>query len=93
LPGFAFNYRGNSPWWDRLLRGRTARMIVTMDAPAWFFRMLYGKPGHNAMKKMVLEFCGIKPVKITSFGSVKGSNEKQRARWLDNVRKLGIQLQ
>lgn len=92
LPGFAFKYRDNSPWWDRLLTGRSARMIVTMDAPVWFFRFVYGKPGHNAMKKMILEFCGIKPVKITSFGSVKRSSEKQRENWLKRVRTLGESL-
>lgn len=92
LPGFAFKYRSNSIWWDRLLTGRSARVIVTMDSPVWFFRLVNGKPGHNAMKKMVLEFCGIKPVKITSFGSVKLSNDKQRARWLDKVRHLGMEF-
>ena len=89
LPGFAFKYRDNSPLWDRLLTGRSARMIVTMDAPVWFFRLVYGKPGHNAMKKMILEFCGIKPVKITSFGSVKQSSDKLRAGWLSRTRSLG----
>lgn len=92
LPGFAFKYRDNSPWWDRLLTGRSGRMIVTMDAPVWFFRFVYGKPGHNAMKKMILEFCGIKPVRITSFGSVKRSSASQRQRWLDKVRGLGESL-
>ncbi|MEO7675045.1 MAG: NAD(P)H-dependent oxidoreductase, partial [Pyrinomonadaceae bacterium] len=33
LPGFAFKYRPNSRWWDKFLTGRSARMIVTMDAP------------------------------------------------------------
>lgn len=92
LPGFAFKYRDNSSWWDRLLKGRSARMIVTMDAPVWFFWLVYGKPGHNAMKKMILEFCGIKPVRITSFGSVKRSNVKQREGWLKKVRTLGVSL-
>lgn len=92
LPGFAFKYRDNSPWWDRLLTGRSARMIVTMDAPVWFFRLVYGKPGHNAMKKMILEFCGIKPVKKTSFGSVKRSSEKQRESRLKGVRTPGESL-
>lgn len=89
LPGFAFKYRDNSPWWDRLLTGRSARMIVTMDAPLWFYWLAYGRPGHNAMKKAILEFCGIKPVKITSIGSVKQSSDKQRAGWLDDVKRLG----
>ena len=93
LPGFAFKYRDNSTWWDRLLTGRSGRMIVTMDAPVWFFRIVYGKPGHNAMKKMILEFCGIKPVRITSFGSVKRSSDKQRIRWLEQVKRLGSKLQ
>ena len=92
LPGFAFKYRDNSPWWDRLLAGRTARLIVTMDAPVWFYRLVYGKPGHNAMKKMILEFCGIKPVRITSFGSVKRSSAKQRASRLDKARGIGAAL-
>ena len=93
LPGFAFKYRDDSIWWDRLLKGRTARLIVTMDAPVWFYWLAYGRPGHNAMKKMVLEFCGIKPVRITSFGSVKRSSEKERARWLAKVESLGRALQ
>jgi putative NADPH-quinone reductase len=90
LPGFAFKYRDNSSWWDRLLTGRSARMIVTMDAPVWFYWLTYGRPGHNAMKKATLEFCGIKPVRITSFGSVKQSNGKQREHWLNKVRQLGV---
>jgi len=93
LPGFAFKYRDNSIWWDRLLTGRSARVIVTMDSPVWFFRLVNGKPGHKAMKKMILEFCGIKPVRITSFGSVKRSSENQRIRWLEKVKRLGSKLQ
>ena len=40
LPGFAFKYKENSPWWDKYLTGKTARLITTMDAPYlynWFF--------------------------------------------------------
>ena len=33
LPGFAFKYRDNSLFWDKLLKGNTARLIVTMDTP------------------------------------------------------------
>ena len=33
LPGFAFRYREDSAFWDKLLSGRTARLIVTMDTP------------------------------------------------------------
>jgi len=33
LPGFAFKYRENSNQWDKLLQGKSARLIMTSDAP------------------------------------------------------------
>jgi NAD(P)H dehydrogenase (quinone) len=92
LPGFSFKYRKNSPLWDKLLTGKTARLIVTMDAPKIFYNLLMKKPGHNAMKIGVLEFCGVKPVKITSFHMVRKSTEQQRKLWLTQVEKLGQAL-
>ncbi len=41
------------------------------------------------MRKSVLNFCGIKPVKIATFGPVKGSSDVKRKNWLDKVEKLG----
>jgi len=41
------------------------------------------------MKKTILEFCGIKPVKIITFGPVKSSDEKKRKYWLFLSEKLG----
>lgn len=90
LPRYAFKYRENSLLWDKLLIGKTARIIVTMDTPKWYYSLIYKSPGHNSMKKGVLEFCGIKPVYITSFGPVKSSDEKKRQRWLSVVEKLGM---
>jgi len=87
--GFAFQYRQNSVWWDQLLQGKSARLIVTMDTPPWYYRFVYGQPGHLAMKNTVLEFCGIKPVKISAFGSIKSSTLKQRQQWLQQVENLG----
>ena len=92
LPEFAFRYRKESVWWDKLLKGKSARLIVTMDTPPWYFRWIYGRPGHNAMKKSTLEFCGVKPVKISSIGPVKHSKESKRISWLTQVQKLGENL-
>jgi NAD(P)H dehydrogenase (quinone) len=89
LPGFAFKYRENSPIWDKLLKGRSARLIVTMDSPGWYYRLFMKKAGFHAMKKGILEFCGIKPVHITAFGLMRSSNEQQRKERLQLVEKLG----
>jgi len=91
LPGFAFRYRKDSPWWDRLLAGRSARLLVTMDTPPWYYRWVYRMPGHNQMKRTVLEFCGIRPVRIDGFGPVKGSTPGRRAQWIEVARRAARQ--
>ena len=89
VPGFAFKYKENSPFWDKLLKGKTARLIVTMDTPKWYYWLINKNSGHNAMKIGILEFCGIKPVKITVFSGIKSSDESKRKKWLEEVKILG----
>jgi NAD(P)H dehydrogenase (quinone) len=93
VPGFAFKYHEDSPSWDKLLTGKTARVIVTMDTPKWYYFLININAGHNAMKIGILEFCGIKPVKITTFAPVKSSNEISRRKWLAEVEELGRKQQ
>ena len=89
LPGFAFKYRDNSAFWDKLLSGRTAHLIVTMDTPPWYYRWIYRRPGHNEMKRTILGFCGIKVVKITEIAIVRNSLPKKRDKWISMVERLG----
>jgi putative NADPH-quinone reductase len=89
LPGFAFQYREGSRFWDRLLSGRSAQLLVTMDTPPWYYRLVYRMPGHNQMKRTILEFSGIKPVAIRSFGPVRGSSQQQREKWLGKSMEYG----
>lgn len=92
VPGFAFKYRENSPLWDKLLTGKSARMIVTMDTPGWYYSLIYKNTGHNAVKVGVLEFCGFKPVKVSAFSPVKSSTEAKRKKWLAKVEQLGQKM-
>lgn len=75
--------------WDRLLGGRSARVIVTLNTPSFFYRWILGRPGHITMKRTILGFCGIRPARITEVGPIKSSTEEKRARWLREVRELG----
>ena len=92
LPGLAFEYQEKSAFPKKLLTGKTARLIVTTDTPNWYYSLVYKKPGHNSMKKSILGFCGIKPVKISTFGPVKNSTDIQRNNWLIKVEELGKKL-
>ena len=85
LPGFAFKYEKNDIFPARLLEGRSARMIMTMDTPLWYYRLVYGSPATKMMKRTVLEFCGFNPVKVSKFGSVLKSTEACRNRFIEKV--------
>jgi putative NADPH-quinone reductase len=89
LPGFVFQNRENSVWWDKLLTGKTGHIITTMDQPGWYYWLVFGQPSINQLKKSTLEFCGIKPVKVTRIGPIKHSTLSWREKWLDKVEKMG----
>ena len=89
LPNFAFKYLEKSPLPAKLLKGKTARIIVTMDTPGWYYWLVNRSPGHNSMKKAILEFCGVKPVRISSFTMVKTSDHLKRKKWLFEIEALG----
>ncbi len=89
LPGFAFQYRENSLLWDKLLKGKSARIITTLDQPSWYYTLVYGKPSVNQLKRSTLQFCGISPVKVTYIGIIKTSGPIKRDKWLQKVKQLG----
>jgi putative NADPH-quinone reductase len=88
LPGFAFEKKENSIWWNKLLKGKSARIISTLDQPAWYYWLVYMQPSNNAMKKMTLEFSGFKPVKTTTIGPIRLSKESFRQNWLNKIEKI-----
>lgn len=92
LPGFVFKYRENSMFWDKLLKGKTAHIITTLDQPNWYYWLVYGRPSVNQLKKSTLKFCGINATKVSYFGIIKNSSENKRRQWIAKVEKLGKQL-
>lgn len=92
VPGIAFRYRDDSLLWDKLLTGKSARIIITMDTPRWYYWLVYRDSGIHAMKTGVLKFCGINPVRTSTFSPMKTASEQKRTKWLDQVEKLGRKL-
>ncbi|MBK8162962.1 MAG: NAD(P)H-dependent oxidoreductase [Gammaproteobacteria bacterium] len=90
-PGFAFQMHDDGTW-DRLLKGKTAQIITTMDTPGWVYRLIYGQPGINALKRATLQFCGVTPVRVLRFGTVFNSTPPQRAHWIEKARAAGRRL-
>jgi len=86
LPGFAFKYRPGKAFPAQLLKGRTAHLLVTMDTPPWYFKWVYRMPGLHQIRKTTLEFCGVKPVRTTTFGPILGAKAAQLHAWQQQAR-------
>jgi len=89
LPGRAFEYKANSIFWKKLLVGKTAHIITTLDQPGWYYWLRYGRPSVNQLKRSILEFCGVSPVAVSYFGIVKTSSVTQRELWIKEVAAKG----
>ena len=85
-PGFAFLYRDNNiP--QKLLTGRTSRIIVTMSMPSLLYTMFFRAHSVKSFRRNILNFVGISPVRQTVIGSV--ADEDTRKAWLERVERLG----
>jgi NAD(P)H dehydrogenase (quinone) len=89
LPGFAFKYHKGRVIHDQLLKGRSARVIVTMDAPPWYDLLVYRAGGMHLARTALLKFCGFHPVHGWRVGPVKHSSQERREKWLLTARRLG----
>ncbi len=83
---FAFGADPMKP--ERKLRGRSARVVVTMGMPAWIYRGYFMAHGLKNLERNILRFCGIRPVRSSLVGMVEGASTR-RERWLDRMRQLG----
>lgn len=89
LPHFAFTQHDDDQWWNKLLAGRTADVIITMDTPGWFLKWGYNNAIVNRWRKQVLGFCGFKPVRVTGLAPVRlGAAEKNLAKWKGQLETL-----
>ncbi len=89
LPGFAFHFhKGSFMVWDKLLRGRSARVIITMDANPWFTRFEFGD-FTNEIRKGILGFAGVSPVRTSMIGPVGTMSTKKRKDWEEELVRLG----
>ncbi len=72
----------------RRLKGRSARLIVTMGMPALFYRLIYRAHSVKSFRRNILRFCGFKPVRTTLISASMGG-DKGRAQWLEKMKHLG----
>lgn len=90
-PGFAVSKERDRIGLPRkLLRGRSARLVVTMGMPALAYRWIFRAHSIKSLERNILGFVGISPVRETLIGRVE-SDAGARRRWLTRLSKLGAQ--
>ena len=92
LPGITYQPIEGKALPEKLLKGKSARLIITSDTPKWYDFMIMKSPTINQLKNGTLKFCGISPVKITYIASMKNSTSELREKWLNKVTLLGESL-
>ena len=72
-----------------LLKGRSARIIVTMGMPGFFYRLYFRAHSLKSLERNILRFSGIKPVRASVIGMVEAVGDARRQRWLRQMERLG----
>lgn len=89
LPDFAFRWEKGTPFWDKLLEGRSSRVLYTQGSPQLAVKLLRGDCFWRGLGEGTLEFCGFKPVERTVMAGMDFSSDKKRDGWLLRARELG----
>lgn len=89
LSGFAYRYRSTGRLWDKLLTGRTARIVMTMDSPRIWNAWVYRNAAIRSLRNATLEFCGIRVRGVTRLAEVRHRSDADRERWIGGMASLG----
>jgi len=92
LPGFAFKHHSGKIFPEKLLKGKSMRLLVTMDTPKWWFYLIYRASQYRILKDIVFGYVGFDPIRFSTFGFIRKSTDKLRNSWLREVEQLGRKL-
>lgn len=89
-PGFAFGTdKGTGAPSRKGLKGRSARIVVTMGMPGLFYKWYFRGHSVKSMKRNILGFVGIDPVGDTVVGMAGQMKAERAARWFERMNALG----
>jgi putative NADPH-quinone reductase len=92
LPGITYDFMEGKSTPIGLLKGKTARMIITTDTPKWYDYIVMKRPVIKQFKKATLEYCGIGPVQVSYISPIISSSLAVRENWLKKLIQLGEKL-
>jgi len=78
---------GKASW--KVFKGKSARVIMTMGMPGLIYRWYFGAHALKLLKRNILGFIGIGPVRSTIYGMIEAVGDDRRKSWLREVEALG----
>ncbi|NRT56089.1 NAD(P)H-dependent oxidoreductase [Sphaerotilus uruguayifluvii] len=88
-PGFALGRAAGHDMPEKLLAGRSARVVVTMGMPALVYRYYFRAHSVKSLERNILGFVGIAPVHETLIGQVDAPDAARREQHLAHLKRLG----
>ncbi|MDB4972137.1 MAG: dehydrogenase, quinone family [Myxococcaceae bacterium] len=89
LPGFAYRYEAGRALQHKLLRGRSTRLVTTMDAPWWYYALFQRRALHRSFVHATLGFVGFAPLLTTTAYGLRRMSAEERARLLAKLARIG----
>lgn len=83
LPGFAFHFHKTNMGWDKMLKGKTSRIITLSKMHPWAIRFMFGDYMNEA-KSALLQFSGFK-VRVTNIGFSETMSSRAKSRWTNCI--------
>lgn len=88
-PGFGFKVEKGTRLPRKLLKGKSARIVVTMGMPALFYRWYFRAHSLKSLERNILAFCGVHPVRASLVGAVETIGSRARKEWLAKAEAFG----
>jgi putative NADPH-quinone reductase len=88
-PGVMAEKRAVGGGFRPLMKGRSARIIITMNMPSLVYRYYFGAHALKLIKRNILGFVGFGPIRSRLYGMVEGVNDARRRGWLAEVEAMG----
>lgn len=89
-PDVVYEASDSKDAWKKLLRGKSARIVVTMGMPAPIYRWYFGAHGLRNLERNILGFVGVRPIRTTLIGMVEDISDEKRKAWIRKLQDLGV---
>ena len=87
---FFIEQGNNSHEWPRqLMKGRSARVIMTMGMPGLIYRFAMDAGALKALTRGILGISGFHPIENSIYGGVEAADDDRREKWFAEQREFG----